>query len=181
MRSNELSLDQKISMDRLCYLFLIFLAGCLIGWFYEEIFYWITEGILRNRGILYGPCLPIYGIGALGIYALKPLKNNFAVLFLLCVGLSGVIEYIIGWAGIQYFGLRLWDYSHLFLNINGIVCFRSVMSFGIMGLVFHYVLEPLGEKMYHRMSGTTIHVVCFITNLKEVIPFGFLTKEKSAV
>lgn len=50
-----------------------------------------------------------------------------------------------------------------------------------MGLVFHYVLEPLGEKMYHRMSGTTIHVVCFITNLKEVIPFGFLTKEKSAI
>lgn len=111
MRSNELSLDQKISMDRFCYLFLIFLAGCLIGWFYEEIFYWITEGILRNRGILYGPWLPIYGIGALGIYALKPLKNNFAVLFLLCVGLSGVIEYIIGWAGIQYFGLRLWDCS----------------------------------------------------------------------
>ena len=104
-------------MDRFCYLFLIFRAGCLIGWFYEEIFYWITEGILRNRGILYGPCLPIYGIGALGIYALKPLKNNFAVLFLLCVGLSGVIEYIIGWAGIQYFGLRLCDYSHLFLNI----------------------------------------------------------------
>lgn len=63
MRSNELSLDQKISMDRFCYLFLIFLAGCLIGWFYEEIFYWITEGILRNRGILYGPWLPIYGTG----------------------------------------------------------------------------------------------------------------------
>ena len=40
--------------DRLCYLFLIFLTGCLVGWVYEEIFYWLTEGMLRNRGILYG-------------------------------------------------------------------------------------------------------------------------------
>lgn len=29
-------------LDRLCYLFLIFLVGCLVGWIYEEIFYWIT-------------------------------------------------------------------------------------------------------------------------------------------
>ena len=45
-------------IDLLCYLFLIFLTGCLVGWVYEEIFYWITEGLLRNRGILYGPWLP---------------------------------------------------------------------------------------------------------------------------
>ena len=29
--------------DRLCYLFAVFLTGCLVGWIYEEIFYWITE------------------------------------------------------------------------------------------------------------------------------------------
>ena len=50
---------RKVNIDRLCYLFLIFLTGCLVGWIYEEIFYWITEGALRNRGILYGPWLPI--------------------------------------------------------------------------------------------------------------------------
>lgn len=51
--------------------------------------------MLRNRGILYGPWLPIYGIGALGIYALKPLKKHPLLLFLLCVGVTGVVEYII--------------------------------------------------------------------------------------
>ena len=50
--------------ERLCYLFLVFLTGCFVGWVYEEIFYWLTEGMLRNRGILYGPWLPIYGVGA---------------------------------------------------------------------------------------------------------------------
>ena len=76
----------------LYYLFLVFLAGCVVGWVYEEIFYWITEGVLRNRGILYGPWLPIYGIGALGIYAMKPLKKNPLLLFILCMAVSGAVE-----------------------------------------------------------------------------------------
>ena len=92
-----LTLDRRIELtNRLCYLFVIFLIGCLTGWVYEEIFYWYTEGMLRNRGILYGPWLPIYGVGALGIYAMKPFKKNPAVLFLLSAGITGVVEYIIG-------------------------------------------------------------------------------------
>ena len=79
--TSKASIQQRI--DRLCYLFLIFLIGCLAGWFYEEIFYWITEGLLGNRGLLYGPWLPIYGIGALGIYAMKPMKKHPTLLFLL--------------------------------------------------------------------------------------------------
>ena len=148
---------RRISVDGLCYLFLIFLIGCLVGWIYEEVFYWITEGLLRNRGILYGPWLPIYGIGALGIYALKPLKKHPVRLFLLCVAVTGVVEYIIGYVGIHYFGLRLWDYRGLFLNIDGIICFRSVVSFGLLGLAFHYLLEPMGEKLFRRVPEHAIH------------------------
>ena len=160
MENCAISNRQRVTTDRLCYLFLIFLTGCLVGWVYEEIFYWITEGLLRNRGVLYGPWLPIYGIGALGIYALKPLKRHPVLLFLLCVVVTGVVEYIIGYVGIRYFGLRLWDYSGLFLNINGIICFRSVVSFGILGLVFHYLLEPVGDKMYHKLPNSAIRTAC---------------------
>ena len=32
----------KQKTNSLCCLFLIFLIGCLMGWVYEEIFYWIT-------------------------------------------------------------------------------------------------------------------------------------------
>ena len=152
--------QQRISAEKLCYLFLVFVAGCFVGWIYEEIFYWITEGLLRNRGILYGPWLPIYGIGALGIYALKPLKGHPALLFMCCVVLTGVVEYIIGYVGIQVFGLRLWDYRGLFLNLQGIICLRSVLSFGILGLVFHYLLEPLGEKLYRSIPGRTVQSAC---------------------
>ena len=165
--------------DRLCYWFLVFLIGCLAGWIYEEIFYYFTEGLLRNRGILYGPWLPIYGIGALGIYALKPLKKHPVLLFLLCVAVTGVVEYIIGYVGIRFFGLRLWDYRGLFLNIGGIVCFRSVVSFGILGLAFHYLLEPMGEKLLRRIpkhiihAGSLILTALFLTDC--VLSFLFRT------
>ena len=49
--------NERSRVDGICYLFLIFLAGCLLGYLYEEIFYWFTEGMLRNRGILFGPRL----------------------------------------------------------------------------------------------------------------------------
>ena len=146
--------------DRLCYLFLIFLTGCLVGWIYEEIFYWITEGMLRNRGILYGPWLPIYGIGALGIYAAKPMKKKPVLLFVFCGAVAGIVEYIIGYVGIRYLGLRLWDYRGLLLNIDGIVCLRSVLSFAVMGLVFHYLLEPEAERFVSRMNRGMLYSSC---------------------
>ena len=152
--------DKEEMRQKLCYLFLIFLTGCLIGWVYEEIFYWITEGMLRNRGILYGPWLPIYGIGALGIYALKPLKDHPVWLFSLCIVISGVVEYVIGWTGIHWFGLRLWDYSGLLLNLDGIVCLRSVVSFGFLGLGFHYLAEPAAEGLFHKIHLQKVSLAC---------------------
>ncbi|MGN0659105.1 MAG: putative ABC transporter permease [Emergencia sp.] len=160
MEYNTMLEARGIKVEKLCYLFLIFMTGCLIGWFYEEIFYWFTEGMLRNRGILYGPWLPIYGIGALGIYGLKPLKKNPLLLFLLCICVAGIVEYIIGYAGIHLMGLRLWDYRGLFLNLSGIICFRSVVSFGFLGLAFHYLVEPAGEKLYQKIPVSVIRPVC---------------------
>ena len=138
------------------------MTGSLAGWIYEEIFYSFTEGMLRNRGILYGPWLPIYGIGAVGIYALKPVKNNPVLLFSLCAIVAAVVEYIIGFIGISFFDMRLWDYRGLFLNLHGIICFRSIMSFAVMGVVFHYLLEPTSEKIVNKAGRNIIWNVCLL-------------------
>ena len=158
------SVEQR--RNRACYLFLLFLAGSLVGWIYEEIFYWITEGMLRNRGILYGPWLPIYGIGTLCIYFMKPLKRHPVILFFLCALAAGVVEYLIGFAGIQLFGLRLWDYRGLLWNLDGIICFCSVMSFTVIGLVFHYLLEPAAVQMVRKMSPKIVWGTCLTLSLK---------------
>lgn len=158
--ANTITEEKEQKAAQLCYLFLIFLTGCLVGCIYEEIFYWVTEGMLRNRGILYGPWLPIYGVGALSIYAMKPVKKQPVLLFLLCAAVSGIVEYIIGYAGLHFFGLRLWDYRGLLLNIDGIICLRSVLSFALMGLIFHYRLEPAAERLVKKLHPGTVHNTC---------------------
>lgn len=156
-----ISEEKRIRLtNRLCYLFVIFLIGCLSGWLYEEVFYWYTEGMLRNRGILYGPWLPIYGVGVLGIYAMKPLKKYPPVLFLLSAGITGIVEYVIGWVAIYGFGLRLWDYRGLFGNIGGIICFRSVVSFAVLGLAFHYLIEPSARRVMGRLNRNVVYGGC---------------------
>lgn len=152
-------------IDLLCYLFIVFLTGCVVGWIYEEFFYRITEGMFRNRGVLYGPWLPIYGLGALGIYAMKPFKKNPVILFLLCSVITAVVEYIIGFIAIRFFNLRLWDYRGLFLNVNGIICFRSVISFAILGMVFHYLIEPAAEHMIKRINNIAVYCSCGVLAL----------------
>ena len=41
---------------------------------------------------------------------------------------------------------------------------RSVASFGVMGLVFHYLhlLEPCAERMYEKINTGTVHTACLI-------------------
>lgn len=147
----------RINAEKLSYVFVIFLAGCVIGWVYEEIFYFVTEGVLQNRGVLYGPWLPIYGTGAVLMYFFKGMKKKPVLLFLACTCTAGIVEYAIGFAGIEYFGMRLWDYRDLFMNVDGIICLRSVVSFDLMGVIFHYLAEPAIEKIYLGLDRTGVN------------------------
>jgi uncharacterized membrane protein len=45
-----------------------------------------------------------------------------------------------------------WDYSHDFLNIQGRVCLRSLLSFGALGLLVIYVIAPFADAMLQRLS-----------------------------
>ena len=70
----NMTLTLKLGQQRgnkLDYIFLIFLTGCLLGWIYEVILCLCIDGFFQNRGVLYGPWLPIYGFGSLIIYSMK--------------------------------------------------------------------------------------------------------------
>lgn len=171
MSKIEYRVEKELRVDHMRYLLLIFFAGCIIGWIYEEIFYWITEGLLRNRGILYGPWLPIYGIGALGIYSMKPLKKHPVLLFFLCAVVTGVVEYIIGVVGIHLFGMRLWDYRGLLLNLDGIICLRSVMSLALMGLQGEFCRYFSGEDPDPQRDLLTVGSASLVMSDEEMIDF----------
>ena len=130
----------------LCALFLI---GAVVGWLYECVVRSISEKSWVNAGMLYGPYLPIYGLGLAVLYGLAciplPIKNRLlkGVVQLL---LSGVIltllEYIGGLIFIRGFGLQLWNYEQFPYNLQGIICPVCSLGWAIAGGVYMWFLHP---------------------------------------
>lgn len=108
-------------------LFFVFLIGSVIGSLYEEILFLVQHLMATGelawslrRGVIWGPFNVIYGFGAvIMVYLLlrKPYKNW--QIFIYAALLGGVVEYLISFLQEFFTHTMSWDYSGLWLNING--------------------------------------------------------------
>ncbi len=131
--------------------FVYFVIFSCMGWIYESIFCTVKSGSWQNRGFLYGPVCPIYGVGAATIMALMDWFTNqnqgqvnytWWQVFLVAFFGSIVLEYVTSWGLEKLFHAYWWDYSDVPLNINGRVCFPASVGFGAAGLLVIYVIAP---------------------------------------
>lgn len=152
----DLKENKKKKIDKrivLCTYIIIFLIGAIAGFIYEELFCLIIDKELIKRGFLYGPYLPVYGFGAIIMtYLLKRFKKDPLVVFLLAMLITGIVEYLTGYLMFTIYHRSWWDYTGLFLNINGYVCLRSVLTFGIGGLLLIYIIEPFVSDLSTRVN-----------------------------
>jgi len=134
------------------YVILFFLLS-FIGWLWEAAIYLVTEQVFVNRGIYLGPYLPIYGVGGLLLwFLLHRLTERPGLTFFLSAFVCSVLEYLVSYLMEWKWGLRWWDYSSYFLNLNGRICFLSVMAFGLAGMALNCLLMPCYMSLYHKMS-----------------------------
>ena len=131
------------------------MAG-VIGFIYETVCVLInTGGEFFKRGTTYGPWIPIYGFGALLIYALTmKFRKKPWLVFLIAMTSCGLLELASGYVIDKVFHQRFWDYSTVILNwgnLNGYICVRSVLTWGIFGMLLMYGLLPLEEKFQKRL------------------------------
>ncbi|MBO5985237.1 MAG: putative ABC transporter permease, partial [Lachnospiraceae bacterium] len=63
-------MSKKSARKLIPLLMLIFTIAGVIGFIYEEICGYINEGHFFKRGTTFGPWIPIYGFGALLVFAL---------------------------------------------------------------------------------------------------------------
>ena len=70
--------NEKMPFERFRTYFLYFMAYCIIGWLYEVFLEVVVyRGGFSNRGVMFGPWLPVYGIGALiFVISLRKLKER---------------------------------------------------------------------------------------------------------
>lgn len=133
----------------------VFFSFCMVGWLWEVSLHMITHGEFVNRGALHGPWLPIYGGGVVLISVLlfrfreKPPIEAAAI-----VVVCGIVEYFTSWLMELSRGLRWWDYTGYFLNLNGRICGEGLAVFAIGGMAAVYLLVPLIDAMITRIRNT---------------------------
>ena len=157
--------DKKYEITSIILFFFIF---SFIGWMWEVGLFIFTEGKFVNRGALYGPWLPIYGTGCTLIVLLtkfksfrKAIKNPILTFFIVMV-LCTIIEYLTSWYIEVKTGVRYWDYTGIFLNISGRVCFESSTFFGLGGCVCLYIVAPYLEKNLQKIAFPIKVVLCTV-------------------
>lgn len=151
------------SMEYVINIVLLFFTFSLIGWCIEVTLKYRQFHRFINRGFLMGPCLPIYGWGAvlitLSVEAVKKYDfsvfTTFVVSFIVC----GFIEYMTSFVMEKQFHARWWDYSQKPMNLNGRVWIGNLVLFGLGGLLIIYIANPFFFGLYEKAGLLTREIV----------------------
>ncbi len=137
----------------------------LIGWLFESTYCSVVEKHWCNRGFLFGPVCPIYGVGAVGALAVfgnpqvsAALPGPLAIFFICAVGASA-IEWVTSCAMEKAFGTVWWDYSDLPLNLDGRICVPAATLFGFGGLAIVYGALPLVRAAQAAVPDATFELL----------------------
>lgn len=142
--------------------FFIFLVCSIFGWLWEVLLNVVFCGCFANRGILYGPWLPIYGFGALMVLYIALNVNNPAQIFVISAASCGLLEYMTSFVMEFIWKMRWWNYTGAF-NVNGRINLLVIMVFGIIGLIFYYFIVPrLGWIKSHLVIPSQYVVMFFV-------------------
>ena len=131
----------------------------IFGWCYEVFLEVVVyRWGFTNRGVLFGPYCPVYGFGALiFLFLIYPMVRDrngrekiirIPLVFLLCMlsatalelATSYLLEFINGsWPWQTYR-----DYKY---NFQGRIALSPSLRFGLGGVIFLYLLQPLFERL----------------------------------
>lgn len=143
-----------------------FLVYAFLGWVYESVWCCMIyhhRGFI-NRGFLFGPWLPIYGIGffiILGIFTLLKVKKHipvFVIGTLVATAAELTASYIID----ATLGTPMWDYTGYFLNFKGRIAFEPSMMFGLMIWAAICLIQPGIKKLQEKGRDSKAHNIVFI-------------------
>ena len=160
-----------------------FIVYSIMGWIYEVVWWFMIElnrGFV-NRGVLFGPWLPIYGFGmlaVLGVVRLFKIKKPLPIFLIgtaLVTGVELLGSYIMEWT----VGYIMWDYSDMFGNFEGRISVKTSILFGLLILLGIYSVQPRMEKFQKRFDKNVVHNILFVLVFLALIAdavFTFLVK-----
>ena len=154
--------------EELIIIFWIFIIGSIAGFIFEITVVFFQKGHFELRqGLIYGPFIPVYGIGAMCYYiVLSKIKiKNKVQIFLITMILGGITEYLCSFIQEKAFGTISWDYSYLPFNINGRTSLLHCIYWGIGGVLYITYIEPLLNKMIDKTNMKAFDLITIILSI----------------
>lgn len=143
--------------------FLLFMIYSILGWLMEIVNHIVKKRNFVNRGFLIGPYCPIYGCGGILITVLlTQYVNRPLILFIFSILLCATLEYFTSYIMEKLFKAHWWDYSHVKYNLHGRICLDKTITFGLLGLIVIYVVNPFLYSILNLMTIKTINVLSII-------------------
>ena len=119
-------------------LFWLFLFGCIMGVIIEGIFTYFMTGHWESHVVsVWGWFNILYGAGAAGFYAGavklqdKSLKTRVFIMAIIATSLELLCGLILKFV----LGMKAWDYSHNFLNIDGMICLKFSLIWALFAFI----------------------------------------------
>lgn len=149
-------------------IFWIFIIGSISGYVFEMLDVFFQKGFFETRkGLIYGPFIPVYGIGAVIYYMiLKNMQNKgYLKIFLITMILGGITEYVCSYIQEKVFGTISWDYSYLIFNINGRTSLLHCTYWGIAGVLFTKYIIPFIENLKLKLNKNSLRILTGIFSI----------------
>lgn len=174
---------KEVFAEGFCFykVFLLYVIGCMIGVYYEEILTVCRTGEwLSRQGIIYGPFNPVYGLGFLAFTVLlcRNLKRKWWLTYIYSCFIGGAAEVITSLISQYVFKVNAWDYSDKFLNIMGRTTIPFMLFWGLGGLIFVKIVYPglskLIELIPKRIGNLIMPTFLIFVLLSHVISYSAL-------
>ena len=111
----------------------------------------------------------------------------YLVMFVVMALAMTLLEYIVGVVSFKGFHLRLWDYSKLWGNVQGIICPLFTFFWGVLSLAYYFLLYPRLRKLVewfvaHPLASFMVGVCfgIFLIDLCFSIHLGAVVQKKAA-
>ncbi len=135
-------------------LFWLFIFGSVFGWICEVLFSLVVHGkFINHSALVIGPFNFCYGLCACSLTCLlyKYRNKGNIALFFISFLFGSLLEYIMSWGMELVLGFTAWNYSHMFLNINGRVCLAMSCLWGFLGIIWIKGVYPYIVKIINKI------------------------------
>lgn len=144
-------------------MFISFTIYSFLGYIMESLYVSLLGRKWISSGLLKGPYIPLYGIGAITLIEIAPLLHNKIICFFVGGMIMTLIEYLASFYIEKVFHKKCWDYSHLPFHYQGRICLFYFIIWCFLSIVLIHIIHPYILTIIPYNDLTLIFSLIFLT------------------